>query len=225
MGHSQGSAHLSRLIAEEVDPNPEVRERLVAAHLAGWGVDVPPGETVGGTFQDVPLCEADDQVGCATSWASFRATAPPPEGAFFGQSRSSGDPAACTNPADLASGVGGEPVVLDAVFPADPSGGLLSSLGAGGDPQPYLDPEVGEVTTPFVAVPGLVTGACAEEGGYAFLSVGVEGDPADPRADDISGDLTPTWGLHLVDVNLVMGDLVHLAAAQAEAYVEQRTTD
>jgi hypothetical protein len=224
VGHSQGSAHLSRLLAEEVDPDPEVRDRVVAAYLAGWGVDVPPGEVVGGTFQDLPLCEADDQTGCVLSWASFREAAPPPEGAFFGRSRGSGDPAACTNPADLVGGVGGDRVALDSIFPSDPEGGLLSSLGAGGDPQPYLDPEVGQVETPFVAVPGLITGTCAEVGGYTFLSVGVEGDPADPRVDDISGDLTPTWGLHLVDVNLVMGDLVDVAAAQTDAYVAQRTS-
>lgn len=223
VGHSQGSAHLSRLLREEIDPEPEVRERLVGAYLAGWGVDVPPGEVVGGSFQDVPLCEAADQTGCVLSWAAFRETDPPPEGAFFGQSRSTGEPAACTNPADLAGGVGGESVELGAVFPADPSGGLLSSLGAGGDPQPFLDPEVGEVTTPFVATPGLVTGACREDGGYAYLAVGVHGDPDGPRADDISGDLTPTWGLHLVDVNLVMQDLVDLAATQTEAYVAERT--
>jgi hypothetical protein len=222
VGHSQGSAHLSRLLEEEVDPDPEVRDRVVAAYLAGWGVDVPPGEVVGGTFQELPLCEADDQIGCVLSWASFRETAPPPEGAFFGRSRGNGEPAACTNPADLAGGVGGEQVELASIFPTDPDGGLLSSLGAGGDPQPYLDPEVGTIDTPFTATPGLVTGSCQETDGYAYLSVGVEGDPYDPRADDIGGDLTPTWGLHLVDVSLVMGDLVELAGSQVDAYVAER---
>jgi len=43
-------------------------------------------------------------------------------------------------------------------------------------------------------------------------------DPADPRADDIGGDLTPEWGLHLVDVHLTMGDLVALTRSQAAAY-------
>jgi hypothetical protein len=222
VGHSQGSAHLSRLVAEEIDPNPEVRDRLVAAYLAGWGVDVPAGEVVGGTFAEVPLCEADDQVGCVLSWASFRTTAPPPDDAFFGRSRSTGEPAACTNPADLAAGTDGEPVALGSVFASDPSAGLLASLGASGEPQPWLDPAVGEITTPFVALPGLLTGRCDEVGGAAFLSVGVEGNPADPRADDIDGDLTPTWGLHLVDVNLVMGDLAALAQDQAAAYVASR---
>ena len=39
-----------------------------------------------------------------------------------------------------------------------------------------------------------------------------------PRADDVPGDLSPEWGLHLVDVNLVMGDIVRNVAAQAAAF-------
>jgi hypothetical protein len=45
--------------------------------------------------------------------------------------------------------------------------------------------------------------------------VTVHADPADPRIDDIGGDLTPEWGLHLVDVNIAMGDLVDLARSEA----------
>jgi hypothetical protein len=43
---------------------------------------------------------------------------------------------------------------------------------------------------------------------------------ADPgaRVDDVPGDLTPEWGLHLVDVNLVMGDIEDMVGQQAAAY-------
>ena len=54
--------------------------------------------------------------------------------------------------------------------------------------------------------------------GVNWLEVTVNADPATPRADDISGDLTPEWGLHLVDMNLVMGDMVDLVAAQKDAF-------
>jgi hypothetical protein len=50
----------------------------------------------------------------------------------------------------------------------------------------------------------------------------VNDNPSDPRIDDIGGDLTPEWGLHLVDANVAMGDLVRLAAAQARAYQRRR---
>ena len=54
--------------------------------------------------------------------------------------------------------------------------------------------------------------------GHYQLEVTVDGDPADPRVDDIGGDLTPAWGLHLQDVNLVMGDVVELVRTQSEAW-------
>ena len=89
---------------------------LVAAYLAGRSVSVPEGEDVGGQFQNVPVCKANDQTGCVISWASFRADAPPVAGSFFGRpvagSRSGGaeqpegQVAVCANPADLAGGVG-----------------------------------------------------------------------------------------------------------------------
>jgi hypothetical protein len=46
----------------------------------------------------------------------------------------------------------------------------------------------------------------------------VNADPADPRIDNIGGDITPDWGLHLVDANVAMGDLVKIARRQARAY-------
>jgi len=58
-----------------------------------------------------------------------------------------------------------------------------------------------------------------QEGGFSYLRITVEGDPSTPRIDDIGGDLTPEWGLHLVDVNLAMGDLVDIVRNQADAYV------
>jgi hypothetical protein len=71
------------------------------------------------------------------------------------------------------------------------------------------------VTTPFVSVPGLLTARCATNENATYLEVTVHGDPADPRTDQISGDLTPQWGLHLVDVNLVMGNLLDVVRLQS----------
>jgi hypothetical protein len=34
----------------------------------------------------------------------------------------------------------------------------------------------------------------------------------------MGGDLTPEWGLHLQDVNLVMGDILTLVGKQAKTY-------
>ena len=57
-----------------------------------------------------------------------------------------------------------------------------------------------------------------------YLEVTVHGDPADPRVDDITGDIgvgtnvLANWGLHLIDVNLAMGNLVDIVGQQAKAY-------
>jgi hypothetical protein len=217
IGHSQGSSLLNKIIKTEIDPNDDVREKLVGAYLAGSSVTVPEGEVVGGDYANTPLCTAEDEVGCVTTWASFRATAPPPEDSFFGRSGGGDDVAGCVNP---AAPDGGE-ADLHAYFPADASASILSTLGAGTENASWLDgPEADVIDTPFVSVPGLITGECVETGGFNYLSVTVHGDPADPRADDISGDLTPQWGLHLVDVNLVMGDIVERVEDQAATYAE-----
>ena len=47
------------------------------------------------------------------------------------------------------------------------------------------------------------------------LSVTTE---AGPRRDDIGGDLTRQWGMHLVDANVAMGDLVTLVEQQSATF-------
>lgn len=212
VGHSQGSGVLTRLIAEEIDPNADVRERLVAAYLAGSSVEVPEGEVVGGDFEHVPLCTANGETGCVVTWATYRAEAPPPQGALFGRPRGGEGVAGCVNPAAIE---GGE-AELHAYFPGTASASILSDLGTGPEGRSWL--EGTEIETPFAALPGLVTGRCESRDGFDYLAVTVHPDPADPRADDIAGDLTPEWGLHLVDVSIVMGDIVARIGEQAEAF-------
>ena len=61
-----------------------------------------------------------------------------------------------------------------------------------------------------------------------YLEITVHGDPADPRVDDIVGDLgmrakpLADWGLHLVDVNLAMGNLLDLVGQQTRTYLARR---
>ena len=53
----------------------------------------------------------------------------------------------------------------------------------------------------------------------------MHGDPGDPRVDDITGDIAvgpnvlANWGLHLVDVNLAMGNLLDIVGQETKAYV------
>ena len=54
----------------------------------------------------------------------------------------------------------------------------------------------------------------------------VNADPKDPRTDVVAGEIIrPTgpdwsWGLHLIDVDHSMGDLVRIVGKQAAAYAK-----
>ena len=213
VGHSQGSYILLRLIREEIDGKP-TQARLVSAILLGTTLAVPRGKDVGGAFQHIPLCHTAAQVGCVITYASFRSTVPPPANTLFGKVTEAGMTAACTNPAALGGG----------------SGELHAYLSAQGrtivgtaPPKPWVKPER-PIETPWVSVPGMLTAQCASNENAAYLGVTVRADPDGRRVDDIRGDLMAggqiqaNWGLHLIDVNLSMGNLLDIVAQQAKAW-------
>jgi hypothetical protein len=94
-------------------------------------------------------------------------------------------------------------------------------------PKPWVVPER-PVDTPWVRVPGLLTAECKSNEFATYLEVIVHGDPSDPRTDEIIGDLgapgqiQADWGLHLVDFNLGMGNLVEIVGKQAQAWASRR---
>ncbi len=211
MGHSQGAGHLRRLVAEEIDPIAGLVDRMISVLILGSAVAVPIGEDVGGSFQNVPACRSRDQFNCVISYASFRDTVPPPENSFFGRVSGEGLQALCTNPADLTGGAG----VLDPYFNIRDSSQFAIAnpdLAWAGD---VVDPP--RIDTPFVALPGLVTSECISDGEFSYLQLTVNPDPG-PRVDDIGGDLTPEWGMHLIDANVAMGNLVDIVESQAQAW-------
>ena len=211
VGHSQGSRHLTQLIREEIETTPALSERFVAAHLIGTTVEVPAGEDVGGTFTDTPVCRGADDIGCIVTYASYRATEPPvSETSIFGEAAEEGREAACSSPATLLGRS-----ELDAYFPTEVEG-LFSTFVSG---TPFADETAHDpLATPFYKLPGMLTGACVDRSGHQYLEVTVTADPADARVDDIVGDFTAGWGLHLVDMHLAMGDLVDLAERQAASF-------
>ncbi len=212
IGHSQGASRLITLLRGEIDGNPVLRRRLVSAMVLGTSFQVPVGEVVGGHLATIPLCTAGDQTGCVISYASFRTTVPPPANSRFGRSAREGWQAACTNPAELATGT-------SALTPYFPTSGRALPLGAPPPPPEWVDPSLGTVSTPFVSLPGMLEAECRETNGFVYLAITVHGDAEDPRIDDIGGDLTPDWGLHLVDASVAMGDLETIAARQGAAHL------
>jgi len=211
IGHSQGSAVLMQLIREKIDGKP-IQKQIVSALLLGFNVAVPKGKDVGGAFQNLPLCRSAQQTGCVISYVSFRATAPPPTDSIFGRVPGDGLVAACVNPAALAGGKS----ELHAYLPA----GRVPGPGSSSD----APAQASEIKTPFVSLPGLLSGECVSDDKGSYLAITVNGNPADPRPDDIRGDVVmngqvvPQWGLHLIDVNLAIGDLVEVVKGQSAAY-------
>ena len=75
IGHSQGSIHLLKLLAEEIEGKP-VAKRMLSAILLGWPVEVPEGKLVGGSLKSTPLCTRVGQTGCVITYMTFRAVGP-----------------------------------------------------------------------------------------------------------------------------------------------------
>lgn len=71
-GHSQGSFHLKRLLAEHLSSAP-LKQRIVAAYIIGWPVSLDGDlEKMG-----LPACAEPEQTGCVVSWLSFADPADP----------------------------------------------------------------------------------------------------------------------------------------------------
>lgn len=66
VGHSQGAAHLERLLAEEIDGRP-LAGQLVAAYVVGITY---PVAAVGGRGSTLPICANPDSVQCVVHWGS-----------------------------------------------------------------------------------------------------------------------------------------------------------
>jgi hypothetical protein len=217
IGHSQGAMILTELMRQEIDGKP-IQARLVSALLLGTTVAVAKDKITGGDFQTIPLCTAAAQTGCVITFASYRSTVPPPSNTLFGRVATSGQVAACTNPAALGGGSG----ELHSYLTSD-GRTITGSLA----PKPWVVPEP-KIETPWVSVPGLLTARCATNEHATYLEVTVNGNPADPRTDDITGDLgfggrvQTNWGLHLIDVNLAIGNLIEIVGAQARAHGQRR---
>ncbi len=212
IGHSQGSGVIKALLQNEIEGKPAA-QHLIAAYIPGHNVIVPAGKDVGGDLKSTPLCRSATQLGCVIAYVSFRDTSVPPADSRFGRVATPGMAVGCTNPAAL----GGGRAPFNAMLPTATN--IVDNASPGSSWA-----KDATITTPFVTLPGLLTGECVDSDGAQRLSVRTEADPADPRTDTIGGDvvyggqIVPSWGLHLIDVNVALGNLVDIAASQGKAW-------
>jgi hypothetical protein len=203
IGHSQGSFVLEQLIAKDIDSRPAVRKRLVSAILLGGNVLVKRGKNGGGTFRHVPACRSDTQLGCVIAFSTFDQT--PPANALFGRTTVAGDQVLCTNPAALSGGA----AKVDPVFPSAPfAPGTLIAAGIS-----LLRITQPTAPTTWISEPGAYRAHCSSAAGANVLQItALNGaQTATPSPD-------PTWGLHLLDANIALGNLISVIHSEANAY-------
>ena len=122
---------------------------------------------------------------------------------------------ACVNPADL-DGKGG---VADSYFLTR---GFLNDAGGPNQPDWITPPR--PITTPFVKTPGLVSTHCAENAEFDYLALHVNTDPRGKRTNRLAGEIVRpfgvdySWGLHILDVDHSIGNLISIVQAQSQAY-------
>jgi hypothetical protein len=204
IGHSQGSFVLRTLISRDVDPKPAVRKRLVSAILLGGNVLVKRGTGIGGDFKHVAACRSAKQLGCVIAFSTF--DLPPPPNSLFGRTTVKGDQVLCTNPAAL----GGGAALVNPIFPSapfDPSSTLAAGIKLLGITQPTPP-------TVFSREPGAYRARCSTANGASVLQISPVGGAqvAHPSPD-------ATWGLHLLDSNIALGNLIGVVKSQAAAFV------
>jgi len=201
LGHSQGAALLVKLLADVVDNNPAMRDRLALAMILGGNAETARGAATGGSFHNIPTCSHSGQAGCVIAYSGFPGQ--PPVGSLFGR------PAKGVS---LQAGMPAKPDdQVDCVNPAAMGGGSATL-----DPY-FLATSQNNVTTPWVEYPGRYTAECRSGDNATWLQVTKATGGTDPRPV-ITETFGPKWGYHVYDVNVALGNLLAEVTAAESAW-------
>jgi len=215
IGHSQGSGVLESVISKMVDPKPAVRKLMLSAILMGGNVLVKGNSGIGGDFKHIPACRSATQLSCVIAFSTF--DQPAPSDSLFGRvgtlavgpKPAKGDQVLCTNPANLAGGSG----ILDPIQPTAPfAPGSTIALGL----------SVLKWNVPFAVdgvqeLAGRLHRACENSNGaHVRMVTARNGAPTPTPAP------SPVWGLHLLDANLSLGNLLGIVQAESKAFAKRR---
>lgn len=211
IGHSQGTMMLRKLIREEIDPDPELRGRMVGAVLMGGNVLTARGKTTGGDFQHIPICTEQGQAGCVTAYSTELIGLP----SLFGHSSLDvlsgpmGLPTgpdyqvACTDPATL-SGIH-RPVGV--TVPSEPYAfGIISLLMAY---TTFPEPPPASSST-WTTSAGRATTRCVNSDGFHRLRMTMT---TPQQINEL-----PLFDTHLLDLNLGVERLVAIVEQQSATY-------
>ena len=191
-GHSQGSLHLARLIAERVAKDPALKERVIAAYVLGW----PLSLTADLPAMGMEGCRSANETNCILSWQSFAEPADTTQvaGAFAQFTGLTGKPNAgtemlCVNP------VRG--------FVTDAPAVAAANLGA-------LKPNRDDPLKPEL-VPGAVGAHCVN----GFLLIG-------PPPAGFDKYVLPGNNYHVYDFHLFWADIRADGERRANAWMSAR---
>ncbi|WP_454198607.1 DUF3089 domain-containing protein [Nocardia sp. Marseille-Q1738] len=213
IGHSQGARMLRQLIREEIEPQQAVRDRILSAILLGGNVVVRKNGDVGGDFQHLPLCHSERQTRCVLAWQTFGAN--PPADSRFGRNPMTPEPLprpygpdyeiACTNPASLDRNESHTAATVLRVSPVPSPLGVELALRHG--------PAAVAAPTPWLIPAERYRLQCMRSGDATALMATPE-----PGSPELYAVPDATWGLHLTDVEIALGDLVRIVMSQNSAY-------
>lgn len=214
IGHSQGTMMLRKLIHDEIDPNPQLRSQLVGAFLMGGNVLTARGSTVGGDFQNVPLCTDQGETGCVVAYSTAVAD---PVVSLFGNSSIDLLSAplglrtgpvydvACTDPGPLS----GENGPVGITIPSSPFAFGIISLLLGYTSFPGGAPTSASTWTTSAE---RAVGTCTDVNGYRMYQFHLT--TPGQQVNEL-----PLFSTHLVDMNLGYDCLVSIARQQVQTYL------
>jgi hypothetical protein len=205
IGHSQGSFTLRKLIATQIDKNAKLRKRLVSAILLGGNVLVKKGKGVGGDFKHIPACRRAKSTSCVIAFSTFNA--PVPANSLFGRASAAlgetppkGTTVLCAYPGAHA---------LSTVLPSEPfAPSSTIGIASAGIGYPAFT-----VHTTWVEFDHAWTGGCSSANNAHVLHINDR-----PGAAHLHAIPDATWGLHLADANIALGNLVGIVAQEMKAF-------
>ena len=211
LGHSQGAATVARLIDEEIDPDPALRNQMVGAILPGANIHVKKGQLTGGMFENVPACSKMGEYGCLVAFSTFKgepADNPPFSDLGSGywaydMPRPSSDEyeVVCTNPTVLSGQELLTPLANMDYLQSPPDNGVESAF--------------------WISFPNSVSASCQREGTKHWLNVDLT-TPINPLLSLIVQETASGNNWHVPEVNMAENNLVEIAQLQADNYTTEQ---
>ena len=143
------------------------------------------------------------QLGCVIAFSTF--DQPPPPNSLFGRTSTPGLQVLCTNPAALRGGSG----LIDPMLPTAPFAPGSIALGI-----QLLEFKLPSASTPWIEAPGSYAAHCSSAGGANVLQISARGFAVNPKPSPDA-----TWGEHLADGNIALGNLLKLVGSESAAYL------